>query len=467
MTGHTKTLRGRKLLSPITDNNKQFYQAPQSSTAKLTQPYPTQQTFFRRVPATDPAVTAALWARVRDVMPAETRAMGKNKDNDRGKGGRGRGRGGGRGQLGGGQHDSKKRKWNVPQGDEGEESDEEPGDILTAVETIETKLTSRNPHFQSLVLRPRRIIMEKNDGAYKNSYSHFETTAPPRGNLLDYKAIEGLDAAEIWLSLSNDQVERIIEEYQVMKNRRVCEGEYASFATENFLRRQRRFIKTPTDRKWRAERMIQLFAPPTGNSVWVAPPSFEESLEFKFDLRPDCSYWLSLAGFNSNYRSELNDTVYVHDLDWITCPYFTIVFKKHGQSVDQATWQACAAASIPLYNRYLLKRKALAVRAEEWTDFDRAQMKHYILTFVEFDYEIWVLRARFSEDSSTWDGCSMMSIWRATCLSRVGVQKLESWINEIHRWGLSGHSAGCQADVKTILEQNDVEISAIDLEGGE
>src|ERR1700722_18847944 len=126
MTGHTKTLRGRQLLSPITDSNKQFCQAPQASTAKLTQPSPTQQTLFERVPATDPAVTAALWARVRGTMPAETRAMGKNKDNDRGKGGRGRGRGrgrsrGGGGQLGGGQHDSKKRKRNVPQGDEGEE----------------------------------------------------------------------------------------------------------------------------------------------------------------------------------------------------------------------------------------------------------------------------------------------------------------------------------------------------------
>jgi hypothetical protein len=209
--------------------------------------------------------------------------------------------------------------------------------------------------------------------------------------------------------------------------------------------------------------MLELFAPPTEDSVWVAPPSFEESLEFKFDLRPDCSYWLSLAGFNSDYRGQLNSTVYVHDEDWITCPYFTIEFKKHGQSIDQATWQACAAASIPLYNRYLLKREALAVRAEEWTDFDRAQMKHYILTFIRAQYEIWILRARFSNDSSTWDGCSMMSIWRATCLSSVGVQKLESWINEIHRWGLSGHSAGCQADVKTILEHNDVEISAIEL----
>jgi hypothetical protein len=402
--------------------------------------------------------------------------MGKNKDSDRGKGGRGRGRGrgdrggrrgGGVGQLGGGQHASKKRKRNVPQGDEGEEPGEEPGeesgeesgDILTVVETVQTKLTKitvRNPHFQSLVLCPRRIIRE-NKVERESPYSHFETTAPPGRDLPDYKAIEGLDAAEIWLSLSNEQVDQIIDEYNFMKKETVCEQEYASFATENFLRRQRRFTNTPTDRKWRAERMLQLFAPPTEDprSFWLAPPSFEESPEFKFDLRPDCSYWLSLTGFNSNYRGQLSGIVYVHNEDWITCPYFTIEFKKHGQSIDQAIWQAYAAASIPLYNRYLLKREALAVTGKKWTDFDRAQMKHYILTFIGARYEIWVLRARFSNDSSTWDGCSMMSIWGWTCFSRVGVRKLESWINEIHRWGLSGYSAGCQADVKTILEQND------------
>ena len=50
------------------------------------------------------------------------------------------------------------------------------------------------------------------------------------------------------------------------------------------------------------------------------------------NTRPDCSYWLSLAGFNSAYRSELSEVVYVHN-DWITCSYFTIEFKKHGQSL--------------------------------------------------------------------------------------------------------------------------------------
>ena len=155
--------------------------------------------------------------------------------------------------------------------------------------------------------------------------------------------------------------------------------------------------------------------------------------------------------------------MYVHK-NWITCPYFTIEFKKHGQSIHQATWQACAAASIALYSRYLLKRKALEVGAEEWSDFDRAQMKHYVLTFVGAEYGIWVLRARFSEGSSAWDGCSMTNIYRSMCTSKAGVRRLESWINEIHRWGLSEHAAGCQADVKTILEDNDIEISAIDLE---
>jgi len=344
----------------------------------------------------------------------------------------------------------------VLQGDEGEELDDQSA-VFTANDdgqSTTTRVTAHSRNFESLVLRPRRIVEEVNDDEiYDEPYSHFKSTAPLEGHLLDYRTIEGLDAAEVWLSLSDAQVERIIEEYQFMKNRGVCEQEYALFATETFLRRQSRFITTPTDRKWRAERMAQLFAPPTETSQrsrWVAPPPFEASPKFKFDLRPDCSYWLSLAGFNSEYRGELKKAVYVHDGDWITCPYFTIEFKKHGQSIQQATLQACAAASIALYNRYLLKRRALAVSSEEWTDVDRAQMKHYIMTFVGTDYDILVLRARF-KDSNTWDGCSLMSICDSTGTTQVGVRRLESWINEIHRWGLSVHAAGCQADVKRIL----------------
>jgi hypothetical protein len=111
-----------------------------------------------------------------------------------------------------------------------------------------------------------------------------------------------------------------------------------------------------------------------------------------------------------------------------------------------------------LYNRYLLKHNALAVGAEEWTDLDRAQMKHYVLTFVGSLYNIWVLRARLSGDSGAWDGCSITNICCSMCTTKGAVRKLESWINEIHRWGLSVHAASCQADVKTILGDNDIDI---------
>jgi len=469
--------RSRQPLCSVTDSNFAnltdaiFCQSSQTSTAEPARPPATQETVFKGVPATDPAATAALWARVRGAIRPMTRARVSSDDNNRGtctaprRGGRGRG-----GQVDAGQHQSKKRKRNAQE----DESEDELAAIavtvpqsapLTAHETVKTKtskVTAQSRHFQDLVLRPRRITKEDHGEAHSDPCSHFGTEAPLGG---DYTAIEGLDAAQTWLFLSDDHVEEIIEQYQCMKNRRVCEAEYASFATEIFFRRQRQFLQTPIDRKWRAQRMLQLFAPPTEDTLdsgWVAPPSFEQSPEFKFDLRPDCCYWLSLAGFNSDYRSELVNAVYVHDEDWITCPYFTIEFKKHGQSIEQATSQACAAASVPLYNRYLLKQKALDVGAEQWTDSDRAQMKHYILTFVGSRYDIWVLRARFSEASGTWDGCSMVKICVSTCMSKVGVRRLESWTNEIHRWGLSQHAAGCQADVKRILNNNKINTSMID-----
>jgi len=73
--------------------------------------------------------------------------------------------------------------------------------------------------------------------------------------------------------------------------------------------------------------------------------------------------------------------VYIHE-NWITCPYFTVEFKKHVRSINQVTWQAAAAASVALYNCYLLKLAALKVKESEWTESDKDQLRNYILTFV-------------------------------------------------------------------------------------
>ena len=338
------------------------------------------------------------------------------------------------------------------------------GSEYTATDTLDTKtfrVTARSAYFEEHVLRPRKIIIKTDNATEPNPFVHFNVDAPPKQKANDYRTIEGLDAAQIWLSLDNDAIEEIIEEYTFMTNQRVCEEEYASFAKERFLKRQRRFCQVPSDRKWRAERMLQLVAPPKGLH-WLPPKSFAtDPDEYNFDIRPDCSYWLSLAGFNSAYRSELSDVVYVHN-DWITCPYFTIEFKKHGQSIRQATAQAAAASSLALYNRYLLKSRALKVTGGVWTESDKAQMRHYVLTFVGRDFTIWVLQANLCEDND-WDGCTMRRLYSSKCISSYAVKQLEKWINEIHRWGLSQHGASCQRDVKIILEDIGVDISAIDL----
>jgi len=129
---------------------------------------------------------------------------------------------------------------------------------------------------------------------------------------------------------------------------------------EVFFKRQGRHVNVPSDGKWCTRRTISLFCPPD-DSDWLAPPSFETvQREFKFDIRPDCNYWLSLAGFNPKYRGEVGNAVYLHR-NVITCPYLTIEFKKQNESAEQARVQAPAAASVALYNRFLLKNKALDI----------------------------------------------------------------------------------------------------------
>lgn len=413
-------------------------------------------TAFKRVLETDPGEIAALWERVRplkaDTMPPK-RSQGQSVPPKRESTRQSK-------RLKGAEPKELNDTVSVPFDDA---LDSEPDDA--AAEPILTKpsrishVTARSPGFEELALKPRKILIIRGEvEGNTNPHSHFGTTKPSSGNPIDYKAIEGLDAAEIWLSFTDESVRRIINTYKFLTSKNVCEPEYASFATETFLRPQPRDLETPSDRKWRAERMIQLVAPPQPLSKWIPPISFAENgFDFNFfDIRPDCAYWLSLAGFNENYRSELEESVYVYE-EWITCPYFTIEFKKHGQSIEQAQCQAAAAASMALYNRYQLKSKALQVLESEWTDDDRAQMRHYVLTFAGSQYGIWVLRAQFENDM--WNGCTMKPVHISRCTAPSGVQKLEKWINEIHRWGLSEHATGCRDDVKTILKSKDVEVS--------
>ncbi|KAI1435213.1 hypothetical protein GGR50DRAFT_694380 [Xylaria sp. CBS 124048] len=75
---------------------------------------------------------------------------------------------------------------------------------------------------------------------------------------------------------------------------------------------------------------------------------------------PDCAYWLSLKGFSPEYRFVMENHVFVRN--YITCPYFTIDFKREGQSLDVAVsglrllvyWRS------PIGGTYTQKRRSAA-----------------------------------------------------------------------------------------------------------
>lgn len=101
--------------------------------------------------------------------------------------------------------------------------------------------------------------------------------------------------------------------------------------------------------------MLQLGCPPKENSYWRIPPflgNTADEVDWSWDLHPDCTYWLPLKGFNPRYRFQIQNCTSVRK--WITCPYFTIEFKRDGLSEDVAVAQVAAAGSLALFNRYRL-----------------------------------------------------------------------------------------------------------------
>ena len=331
---------------------------------------------------------------------------------------------------------------------EAAESDGTPGSAITSLKGI----TPRSSKFPDAVLSPRRIMINDTNSIVPSAFAHFNTEPPRTG----YDMPDGLSSTNVWVQGDEDWISSTATEYKEMKSMGLCEEEFASIAKEEFLRRSPRRLPNSDDRQWRCERMLQLVCPPKENAHWRKPPVLESIIpviEWTWDIRPDCAYWLSLKGFNPRYRYQIQNCAYVRD--WITCPYFTIEFKRDGQSEDVAIAQVAAAGSMALYNRYRLREAAR--KARPGLDGD-ANIKHYVLTFVGPKFVFWVLQPR---DDKQWNGCTMTRLVGADCTDEYGVRELVEWINEIHRWGLSEHGSSCERDIKVVLRLGGVRTSDV------
>lgn len=338
--------------------------------------------------------------------------------------------------------------------------------IAESIPTSATKaITPRNAKFQDLVLQPRGITISKVTAITPSPFAHFNTAEPPSEGAIDYSRLEGLGGADIWLPGGPEFIQSIIEEYAAMHHLSLCEEEYATFAKENLLKRERRSVKVSEDRQWRAERMLQLVATPNDNRHWQMPPVLDghQATDWRFDIRPDCNYWLSLRGFNPEYRGHVRNATYVIN-NWITCPYFTVEFKRDGELQSVATAQVAATGSLALYNRYRLRDDAIKALKRDWNPSDTAPLRHYALTFVGPEFDFWMIQVAPIGVNGWWTGCIMTRLYGAYCTEEYGVKDLVGWINEIHRWGLSEHGPSCEGDIKTILRGGGVRTSDVGLE---
>lgn len=321
----------------------------------------------------------------------------------------------------------------------------------------------RSPRFPEIVLQPRRIDIDKTKRTNPSAFAHFRTSDAPS----DYRQLPGLAQIDVWVEDDTHGFEGIVEEYREMRLQGLCKAEFATFGKDCFFRGQRWAVRVAEDSLLRAERMVQPVSLPD-DDTWQAPPvllSEEDAglgnaavgAAWAGDVRPDCSYWLSLRGFNYEYSFQLQTVTYAKSN--ALCPYLTIEFKRDGEPRDVAIAHVAAAGAIALYNRFRLYRSAVVSQNDQWVSVPVDDLRHYGTTFVGSQYIVWVLRVRV-DASAEWDGCVMERLVTADCSQHwVAARELARWINEIHRWGLMVHGLECKDEIKAVLRGTGVRTS--------
>ena len=327
----------------------------------------------------------------------------------------------------------------------------------TADTTVTEKKLKRAPYdnnFEDRVLTPRGITfrIELSMKAYK----HFGVEEPVGSRSQYYAKKTGAIGSSLWLEHDDLFIESITAEYNCMVQSNFCEAEFAGFATGDILKHEPRNLDLKLKRCWRTERTIQLVAKPrlSKGSVWLPPPVIsddfiEDYTHYEFDLRPDCTYWLSLQAFSHEYMIHVEEIVSVMKRR-ILSPYLTIEFKKDNSDEQSALNQVAAAASLALYNRFLLRKKAMVTLKRSWNKRHIDVIKHYGITFMGSEFNVWCMKAVLTEDYE-WAGCEMTRVHHGNCTHHSSVRELFDWLNEIHCWGLTIHGPKCEKDIKNCI----------------
>ncbi|KAJ2975219.1 hypothetical protein NUW58_g8419 [Xylaria curta] len=305
---------------------------------------------------------------------------------------------------------------------------------------IAAKVTDAD--FTEFVLEPYGIAIQQK-GMKRDLRKFFNILDLPsesQDRLNIYKKSFALD---VWLE---PDAKHIIREYKAMQVYGCNEAEYSASALRDIFLDGPRHPWLPQEdgeKCWLPVRMLQLVRKPPQDE-WHAPPLIDPLRKrYEWDIRPDCAYHVSLQAFDASFRTDVQQHVSVVQKRAF-CPYLTVEFKKDEDSLATARHQVAVASAIALYNRYRLKRIAIQMSGDEWSEEHRNQMRHYGITFAGSSWNLWCTVPKTFPD---WTGCNMFTIHSGDCCILADVQKLVSTINDIHYWGLQIHGKSCKADI--------------------
>lgn len=315
-----------------------------------------------------------------------------------------------------------------------------------------------DPDFETTVLAPYGITIE-GESLTQSFYDHFSLSELPRDRTERFYAYKKKFSLNIWLEPNDEHARRIQEEFCAMKDYGCNKAEFAAYALQEVLLDERRYpmIVAPSETLMAPVRTLQLVQKPIPGT-WKAPTRLSSSeKQYEWDIRPDCAYYISLRAFPRNFRRDVRKFVSIVQRR-ACCPYLTIEFKKYLETPQTATNQVAIASAIALYNRWHLKHRALQMLdiAGDWSEDHKNQLRHYSITFVGAEWELWYT---IPKTYDVWSGCTMFQMKFGDCSEADGVVLLLSILNDIHYWGLTVHGKSCLADIGTLVKGNTGRVS--------
>ncbi|KAI0546827.1 hypothetical protein F4679DRAFT_598484 [Xylaria curta] len=304
--------------------------------------------------------------------------------------------------------------------------------------------------FEEVVLERHGITIQHR-GPCQDIIGHFGLEGKPEtlAGRLDLYKTEFPDL-KVWLSPDNK--DDIAMEYRVMEHAHMNEATFSAKAMQFFFRSEV-LNELLSVKRFVPYRTFKLFLKRDKDNMWQAPPPvlvYTHPKEYKWDLRTDASYYVSIEAFKPLFHAELDGYASVV-YERATCPYFTVDIKKReDELIAMARCQVAAFGAMALYNRYQLKCRSLKANKHKppknWSQEDKEQMEHYGATFTGAEWIIWCIRPKTLPQ---WTGCTMAIIDQGDCTTVEGVELLLGILNDIHYWGMKIHGQSCKGDIES------------------